>query len=345
MKYSEDYFDGIKKAISLNPIIYELKNSSIFVTGATGLICSTVCDFLLYLNKEYRLNNSLYFGARNHKKLLSRFEIYEEGKDYFFIQYDAAQKLNISEKCDYIIHGAGNAVPLLFDKNPVETMMDAIHGINEILLYASKNKPCRVLYISSSEVYGKKGDFLAYTEDEYGFVDLLNPRACYPSSKRACETLCASYFKEYNVDSVIVRPGHVYGPQLNENDNRAASAFLKNVLTGDIVMKSAGTQLRSFCNSLDCATAILTVLIRGKENNAYNISNRKSISTIMEYAKILAKASNRKILFDNPSTSEVKSYNLMDNSSLDSTKIENLGWQGIFDLEEGIQYTLRVMKQ
>lgn len=346
MKYCDEYYSGINKVIDSNPIISTaIKNSSIFITGAGGLICSTLCDLLLYMNKQFHLNNALYFGARNKKKILERFSEFNEGTDYYYINYDASQKLDISINFNYIIHGAGNAVPVLFDKKPVETIIDAINGLNEILLFASKNQNCRVIYISSSEVYGKKGDQLAYKEEDYSFVDILNPRACYPSSKRVCETLCSSYFKEYNVDSVIVRPGHIYGPQFTEHDNRAATVFLKDVLKGDIIMKSKGSQLRSFCNSLDCASAILTVLIKGNTNCAYNISNPKSIATIFEYAECLAKIAGRKIQFENPSDSELKSYNLMDISSLDSTKIENLGWQGVFNLEEGIIHSFKVLNQ
>ena len=45
-------------------------------------------------------------------------------------------------------------------------------------------------------------------------------------------------------------------------------------------MKSAGSQLRSYCYSLDCATALLAILLSGESQNAYNISNPNSIITI-----------------------------------------------------------------
>ena len=51
-----------------------------------------------------------------------------------------------------------------------------------------------------------------FKESEYGYLDILNPRNAYASSKRASETLCASYYKQYGVKSCVVRPGHIYGP-------------------------------------------------------------------------------------------------------------------------------------
>ncbi|MFQ7094394.1 MAG: NAD-dependent epimerase/dehydratase family protein [Ruminococcus sp.] len=77
-----------------------------------------------------------------------------------------------------------------------------------------KNKSNRVVYISSSEVYGSKLKDQPYQESDYGYVDLLNPRSCYPSSKRASETLCSAYASEYGLDTVVVRPGHIYIQQL-----------------------------------------------------------------------------------------------------------------------------------
>lgn len=119
-------------------------------------------------------------------------------------------------------------------------------------------------------------------------MDILNQRASYPSAKRASETLCIAYGIEYGVDTVIVRPGHIYGPSITESDSRASAQFTRNVVAGkDIVMKSAGTQVRSYCYTLDCASAVLTVLLNGQTGNAYNISNKNSICTISDIAQFL----------------------------------------------------------
>ena len=106
-------------------------------------------------------------------------------------------------------------------------------------------------------------------------------------------------------------------------------------------MKSAGNQIRSYCYTLDCASAILSVLINGATCNAYNISNRNSIVSIREMADELAKTGGVQVVFEAPSDIEKKSYNMMNNSSLDSHKLEELGWRGLFDLSEGVKKTLQ----
>ena len=208
--------------------------------------------------------------------------------------------------------------------------------------YIVKTHNCRrILYISSSEVYGNKKDNEPYLEDEYGYVDILDSRSCYPSSKRASETLCAAYSKEYGVDYTIARPGHVYGPTMTANDNRASSQFPRDVLAGkDIIMKSSGAQLRSYCYVLDCASAILTILLAGKNGEAYNISNKDSVVSIREMAESFAKNAGQKIVFENPSDIEKMAFNKMNNSSLNASKLESLGWKANFNLEQGVIATL-----
>ena len=109
-------------------------------------------------------------------------------------------------------------------------------------------------------------------------------------------------------------------------------------------MKSTGEQIRSYCHSLDCASAILTVLLRGKSGEAYNISNKNSIITIKEMAEIISKISNVELILQLPDDLEVKQQNPMTNSSLNSDKLEGLGWKGIFTAEEGFKETYSVLE-
>lgn len=341
MRYTQEYWDDIKEVIGHIPNIDKLKNSKVLITGATGMICSSVVEVILYLNKECNAGVILYLAGRNKERNAERFDDFEEGTDYYFVQYDATKESDLDIDVDYIIHGASNANPEIYSKQPVETILGNIVGINSLLAMASRKNVKRLLYISSSEVYGNKKDNHPYCEDDYGFVDILNPRACYPNGKRTAETLCVAYGDEYGIDTVVVRPGHIYGPTITSADTRASAQFTRNVLAGaNIIMKSAGAQLRSYCYTLDCASAILTVLLNGEKGTAYNISNKDSVVTIRELAEALADYAGTKIVFNNPSDAEVKGYNLMPNSSLDATKLESLGWTACFDLKTGVKRTI-----
>ena len=310
------------------------------------MICSSIVDLLFFLNQVQGADIKIILCGRNKEHMINRFDGFYINKDYEFIYFDATQLSDLDCNPDYIIHGASNAHPSAYSHEPVETMMANILGLNTLLRLASTKETKRLLYISSSEVYGKKGSNQPYEENDYGFVDLLNPRACYPISKRAAETLCVSYGQEYNVSSVIARPGHIYGPTITDTDSRASAQFSRSAAKGeDIIMKSAGTQLRSYTYALDCASAILTILLNGENQQAYNISNPASICSIREMAEALAKAGNVRIIFENPSDYEKKSYNLMDNSSLNSKKLIHLGWKAAFNLELGTQRTIEILKK
>lgn len=342
----ENYYKDVK--VSLNSIVNveKLKNSSILITGSTGLICSSIIDELLVLNELFDYNIRIYACARSQTSINKRFEKYKDNKNLIYIQYDANENLDFNFKVDYVIHGASNASPELYVKEPVETMLSNIFGMKNLLEFSKNNTVKSLVYISSSEVYGIKENGKPYIEDEYGYIDILNVRSSYSSSKRATETMCISYASEYGLDVKIVRPGHIYGPSAKETDRRISSSFLRAALRGeDLIMKSTGEQIRSYCHSLDCASAILTVLLRGESGEAYNISNKNSIITIKEMAEIISKISNVELILQLPDDLEVKQQNPMTNSSLNSDKLEGLGWKGIFTAEEGFKETYSVLEE
>lgn len=345
MKWNKAYWQDIKNVVNVFRCFEELRGQSILITGATGMICSVVAEILLYMNNR-QPEIKIFLAGRNKDKIISRFSPFIEGVHYSFVYFDALESLSFDDTFDYVIYGAGNCNPSYYVNEPVETMLSNFIGLNSILKYVSKRKCKRVLYISSSEVYGaKEKENLPYSENEYGISDILNVRNCYPSTKRACETLCVSYYHEYNINTVIVRPGHIYGPTISKSDGRVSAEFTRNVVEKkQIELKSDGLQLRSYCYSLDCASAILFVLLNGKTAEAYNISNKNSIITIRQLAEEFAKYANSEVIYANPSCSEKKAFNLMQNSSLVSEKIEKLGWKALFNIKLGVEKTIEYYK-
>lgn len=345
MHYSNEFYRDLKEIIKQIHNFEKLSNKKIFVSGACGMIGSAIIDILMYLNEKEKCNISIIAGARNEEKFRNRFQVYLNSEYLKFIYYEAALPLNIEKDCDYIIHTAGSASPVTYASEPVEVMQCNIGGMNNILEYAKKYKTKRVMYLSSSEVYGRNKSQLPFVENEYGYIDILQPRMCYPSAKRATETLCISYVNEYQVDVVIARPGHIYGPTALGNDSKASSQFARTVQKKeDIILKSLGGQIRSYCYVYDCASAILAILINGECGEAYNISNKNSICSIRQLAEMFAELSGCGVVFANPSVGDLQAFNPMDNSSLDASKLEKLGWHGIFDLKEGVKRTLNYME-
>lgn len=344
MNYTQDYWNDVERVINNIPNKELLFGKKVLITGATGMVCSSVVEILAYLNKTWDAKIEIILLGRSEERIKDRFMQFLPKKEYFFLKFDATKNTEINTAADYIVYGSSNANPAAYSKEPVETLLTNIVGLNVILNVAKDNPHCRFLYISSSEVYGNRmnsGKEL-YKEEDYGYVDILNPRACYPNGKRAAETLCACFAQEYNVDTVIARPGHIYGPTITKTDSRASASFTRDALSGkDIVMKSAGEQLRSYCYTLDCASALLTVLLNGESGEAYNISNKNSVVSIRDIAEAFALAGGCKVVFQNPSDAEMKSYNMMNNSALNSSKLEKLGWKAEFDVTSGTERTLQ----
>ncbi|MDD6716413.1 MAG: NAD(P)-dependent oxidoreductase [Firmicutes bacterium] len=241
---------------------------------------------------------------------------------------------------------ASNSGPKDISTHGIETMLDNFNGIYELLEYASCEDVKNTLYISSSEVYGSKKSIEPFSENEYGWVDILSPRSSYSSSKRAAETLCACFSDERGIKTTIVRPGHIYGPTARRNDSHVSAVFSFNVADEkDLVMKSTGEQIRSWCYCLDSTSAILTILVKGQNMNAYNISNPSSVASIKDMAELLAKGAGVKLVMDVPDAKEKKAFNPMQNSSLNSEKLMSLGWNGLFDARTGFEHTVRIIKE
>lgn len=323
----------------------KLAGKRVLVTGASGLICSAVVDLLVACNQQYATGITVYAAGRSTTKLATRFPD-GAAAGVVFVAYDATAPVNFDFEVDYIIHGASNASPDKYVSEPVDTMLANIMGVHHLLQYAADKSLEKFLYVSSSEVYGRLTHGNPMREDEYGATDILSPRSAYPMGKRAAETLCVSYANQYGMDVSIVRPGHIYGPTAQASDNRVSSAFARQAAMGEnIVMKSAGTQLRSYCHCIDCATATLAVLTRGENKAAYNISNKDSVITIRQMAQVIADVSGVQLIMELPTDAEKAAFNPMDNSSLNSDKLEALGWQGQFDAATGFAHTIKAIQE
>lgn len=345
---SDQWMKDVQMVTNTLPELSLLSGKSVMITGAAGLICSAIVDVFFEYNKMHPDQAvSIIAAGRWLEEMKARFHERVSSSHFRFVPYDAAKvdnHLPDDLKPDYIIHAASNAAPSAIMHEPVETMMSNVAGAYWMLNLARSHGTKRMLYVSSSEVYGRKEKEGAFQENEYGFIDLLNPRNSYSVGKRAAENLCASFAFEYGVESVIVRPGHIYGPTASQLDNRVSSAFAWAAAKGDdIVLKSDGMQLRSYCHCLDCASAIVKVLLTGENGHAYNISNPDSIITIKEMAREYARAGGVQVVKQTALASEQRAFNPMNNSSLDSSSLQELGWKGCFG-RDGFKHTIQVMQ-
>ena len=323
-----------------------LRGSSVLVTGASGTIGSFLVDTLLQMNLSCGAGIRVIAAGRNRETLVRRFSWAGECAP-LCVNYDMRAPIGFDLQADYIIHAAGNASPAAFNGDPVGTIAGNVQGTLALLDYAKAHGAKRFLYVSSGEVYGTGHtgpDPLK--ENECGALDITSPRACYPSSKRAAETLCAAYSAQYGVDTVIVRPCHTYGPGMTEADNRAHAQFLRNALAGEeIVLKSAGEQMRSYSYVADCVSAMLTVLLGGECAKAYNLANPEARATIAQLAQAFAQAAGTKVVFALPTQAEIKDRSPIARQVLDTKKLEALGWRGAYPVQRGAEHALAILRE
>ena len=328
--YFEDIYQGLKHFD-----LTKLDGKTILITGATGLIGGCLVDVLMLSES----NCEVYAFGRNEERAKKRFKQYWNIERFHFIKGDITQKLDCSQTFDYIIHAASNASPNFFKEKPVEVIKSNVLGVANLMEYGTAHGMKRFLFVSSGEIYGE-GDGRLLTEEYSGYVDCTKPRACYPSSKRAAETLCVSYAAEYGVDVVIARPCHTYGPFFTESDNRVYAQFIRNIVAGeDIVMKSVGLQKRSWLYVVDCVFALFTILLKGKNCEAYNVADRQSEITIRQLAELLAKYGNKKVVFDNNESTD--NTTPITYATFSSEKITLLGWLPFYSIEDGLYHSLK----
>ena len=317
------YIDDIIKAASLDIPWKKLSGCNILVTGATGLVGSCLIEVLMSrTNKDF----NVFATGRNEKRAWRRFEQFANDPAFHFFTYDVMKPLESTNDFQFIIHAASNASPNFFVSNPVEVIKSNVYGVCNLLDYGLQHGLQRFLFVSSGEIYGE-GDGRVLTEDYSGYVNPVLSRSCYPSSKRAAETLCVSYGMEYGIETVIARLCHTYGPNFTESDNRVYAQFIRNVLNGeDIVMKSTGAQYRSWCYVVDCVSALLYILLKGDNGEAYNIADESSNITIRELAEMIAAIAGKKVRIELPTDEEKKGFNVVSKSLFSTSKLEKLGW-------------------
>lgn len=349
MFFKREFFE--KDLITMTSIdidFNKIDGKNILITGANGLIASYFIDMLMWLNQSKKYSINIYAMCRNKAKAKVRFRDYIDDKKFNILEQDVNEYIDVDIDFDYIIHAASNAHPLAYATNPVDTMKANIIGSINLLEYAYKHNNSRFMFISSSEIYGEDKNIIlddGYDENYWGTVNSMSVRSCYPESKRAGESICMCYKEQYGLDVVVVRPGYIYGPSITADNSRADAQFLRNALSKqDIVMKSEGKQLRSYCYVADAITAILTILIKGENGQAYNIANPNSQATIREFAETLAQVADVSLIFDIPSEVEKKGYSSVSKSILNTNKLQQLGWTANYSLEDGIQRMIDILK-
>jgi len=327
--------------------IDKLKNKTVLITGATGMIGSYFVNTLLVANDRYNINVNIIALVRNKNKFS---DYILNNSKITILEQDVTKPIEYAEKIDYIVHAASPASPKLMKDFPFETNIANTIGTYNTLKLAIEKKSLGYLFISSREIYGQPNDGQEiFTEDgPLGQVDPLIPRNSYAEGKKAAENMCISAKNEYQLNVKIARLAHTYGPGMSIDDGRVQADFLKNVLNGeDIIMKSTGASLRTYTYVSDAINAMFKILL-SSDDVVYNISDEESKVTIKQLAEKLKEISedNINVIMDIPEEELNKGGNsVFTLGILSSSKIrKELNWKPLYNIKEGFLRTLNYLK-
>ena len=336
--------DDLKTIIAEDLSWEKLKNKTVMITGASGMVGSYMLYVLLMLNDEKHYGIKVDAVMRNVNKLP---EEVRNREDVNVVVADVTKDIPDVGDIDYIIHAASPASPLIMQNQPVETIAANTIGTFKTLELAKEKNAEGYLFISSREIYGQpdEGQEFFY-ENTYGFVDQLNPRSCYSEGKKAAETMCVCFHEEYGLNTKIARLAHTYGPGMSIYDGRVQADFLKNVYHNeDIVLKSEGTAVRTYTYIADAIAGMYQILL-DSEDIVYNIGNEAGKVSIRDLAEILVSIypeRGLKLVFDIPEggTKGTAPYTL---GILSSEKLRKLGWNPKYSVKDGFKRTLEYLE-
>ena len=261
------------------------RRSRILVTGGAGFLGSHLCERLLAEDNEVLCVDNYYTGSRENIATVS------SNPNFEVIRHDITFPLYV--EVDQIYNLACPASPAHYQLDPVQTAKVSVHGAINMLGLAKRVR-APVLQASTSEVYG---DPVVHpqTEDYWGNVNPIGPRACYDEGKRCAETLFFDYRRQHDLPIKIARIFNTYGPRMQVEDGRVVSAFVVRALRGEpITLFGDGEQTRSFCYVDDLIDGLVRLMNTPHEvTGPINLGNTGEI-TIRELADTVVRLTGSK---------------------------------------------------
>ncbi|HLH63298.1 MAG TPA: UDP-glucuronic acid decarboxylase family protein [Ktedonobacteraceae bacterium] len=300
----------------------------VVVTGGAGFIGSHLCARLLQEGHSVLCVDNLITGSKSNIQPLL------ENPQFRFLLQDVTQPFTF--EADAIFHLASPASPVGYLENPIATILVNSQGTYQMLEQARRQN-ARFLFSSTSEAYG---DPLVHpqTEEYWGNVNPVGPRACYDESKRLGETLTMEYVRQYHVDARIVRIFNTYGPNSQANDGRMIPNFITQALQDKpLTIYGDGTKTRSICYVSDLVDGLLLAMFKPQTTGElFNLGNTEE-HTVYEYAQTIIRLceASSEIIYEPARVDDPE------RRRPDISKAERvLGWHFKVSMEEGLRRTI-----
>ena len=321
----------------------KLFNSTVLITGASGILPSYMVETLMYFNEVQSANIKVVGVVRNVNKASTRFSDYKNRKDLILIRHDVRHPFKFEGNVDYVIHAAGQASPKFYGKDPVGTFEGHAIGTANFLKFAVEKSVRCFLYFSSCAVYGNPEEKFI-NENFIGKNNPMNLRECYPLGKLAGENLCVAYNHQFGVPFKILRIAHTYGPMMPLDDGRVFADFVSNILRNEnISLNSDGSAERPMLYVSDAVRAYFRIMLEGENANAYNVASEEYI-TILNLAKTLVNLypeKNLHVIFNKPIDEGYIPAAKNPPVRISVDKLKKLGWRQKYSIREGFARTIK----
>lgn len=319
-----------------------LKNTSIFITGATGYFGKNILEAVVYLNDAQKLNIKLYVLTRNKKRFLDQYPRFNH-PNFEYIESDVAEFVFPNVALDYIIHGAAEVAKL--DKtDDLEVLEKGYFGTKKLLELAKEKKVKGFLFMSSGATYGNQPyDLPAIPESYGGAPDISKLNASYGEGKRLGEYLCQYYCQKFGVPVKIARCFAFVGPYMPLDAQFAFGNFIQNALNNETIsMQSDGSSLRTFLYTSDLVCWFFKLLLNGKSGVPYNVGGATEEISILEVAQYVSKAFDNKIKIEvlQKEKSKNRGRYICDVSAI----LKDLNITSYVSLEEALDRTVKYYK-
>lgn len=317
------------------PLWQSLRGQTIAVTGATGLLGSCAIRCLLALNRLHDAQIGVLAVVRSQERLRQVFGSEADDIPYYIYDFSGSEPFQPPVLVDALLHFASPTASRYFVTHPVDTLLTGVRGTDIVLRYARQARLRSLVYVSSLEVYGEvTDDSRPLTEDQQGYLAVTDARSSYPMGKRAAECLCHAYAQEYGVPVKIARLAQTFGAGVSPDDGRVFAQFARAALKGeDIILHTTGELSRCYCYTTDAVSALLHLLLTGKDGEAYNVANPSTYISVADMARFVCREfapSCRPQL----RPQEGMGYSPTTHLRLSTEKIERLGWRPHYDLRQ-----------
>ena len=270
----------------------ELRNKSVMVTGANGLLGGFTSDFIAYLNDHHGFNMRLNLTSLSHQDNATRISHLLDKEYVRYFSWDLRNSFPEDQMpdVDFVFFMSGYGQPKKFISNKTSTIFLNTVGLSSLIEFYKKKRGTKLLYVSSSETYGDPDESKMPVKESYnGNYSVESNRACYITSKRLGEVICFDHMQNSDdMKIVVARLALTYGPGTLTNDDRVLQNFIVNgQRNGKIQLLDDGSAIRSCLYITDCLEMMLNITLHGKQK-VYNISGDHEQVTIFDLASIVA---------------------------------------------------------